>query len=755
MLKDRCLFNSTILKNTECKKRIVLKNLYRFSTVGSNGTSREMQEFTTERMINDDLKSEELKCLNLESKRYFEHLYNPYHRNDFDREYCDSETMNFKEVQQTSKHHLHGSLNDNLDCFANDSFKSRNEYLNSNEEHILISKNYCEIENKNSLKILDNKNYRSNLEKAISNCSFDSQKCKMIDSDVIQILNSHFVNSKIESKLSIPNSNTIYQNRRKEYEFASSGFQSNNPILTEKEFPSFNYFPINYETEFKRKGLIMNDKYIRNNNHNINFHHPHSNIIGNRNRGILKPFSHSKNSNFIDPYHSIVIENELMCKNRENKLKRTFYSKNNRSKYQNEDYKAKRVAQCDVETINSNFEEANSNQMQPISNMFAKTDYNSEIQNRALKNANLINSHNFQIIKPNTVKSINFQNDEAIYEKASEYDVSINNQLMIMRPELEKSSVLPKVKNSDGLSFNYSYDIRNNRMSNFISHSASNNTGSNYQIQKAINKTSNSSIGNLIELKNSHFDQCLYKNIDFKPEQEDQNCIETREINNVNFNSSSLPDKFYYSHCDESNIWNYSYLDNSLHLKQDFESRMHLNCFHDHLHPHSFKDTQNNQIQLNEAPSLYSFLSDPKSPFFIFTAIIVKLIDKKIKGIDTNRNTIALFFKSVSNFSSKTLLLGYSFLMKFSLKSQFDQLQSLLDMYLTCCVVASKTQIDGHLLNEKYKGSHQTIFDFNYLEGLLLNTLSYNLKIEIKELENMVTEICGIYLMKSFEHIYS
>lgn len=139
-----------------------------------------------------------------------------------------------------------------------------------------------------------------------------------------------------------------------------------------------------------------------------------------------------------------------------------------------------------------------------------------------------------------------------------------------------------------------------------------------------------------------------------------------------------------------------------------------------------------------------TFLKNQNCSIIIFTSIIFKLIDENF----TFENLP--FFSIFSTFSPKTHLLAYLYLMKFTIKNHFKKIQQLIDMYLTCCIVASKTQIDGNLSNDSMKSSHLSIFDINYLEGLLINELSYNLTVKQNELEAAILDMQGIYLMKTF-----
>ena len=520
----------------------------------------------------------------------------------------------------------------------------------------------------------------------------------------------------------------------------------------EKKQASFNQCLSNCETIKQSKKIFDFDNTFQNSKNELskgvcNFKTVKA-LANRSNRSAVSKFNQKKiikNLNFIDPYDSIMLENEYISKKMKSPKLRDEAPIKPKRRYQESEIETPRYEQC--------------------SGRHRYCD-------------------NFEVSKTN---SIIFENDTIIYDrpfinelnnlKTKEKDLAISNERNKMfEYSYDECVNLPKSKEYREIDFEYSYDY-------FKSFGCSNNNceNMNFDFRSAeylahdklrcidgfksfddldlvhqnlkesrkfnFSKTCNSSSASNLNSMNSSFQFRKSETKDVFPEL--SNLYHTLPDSfklEVNIKS---PEISRFGLDDFTNRHMYTPpIENPLHIL-DHLQLYESSCTMEHC------SLMNNQHNFNSDSTLGSFISDPKCSLLIFTAIIVKLIDKKFNCVEPVKNEVVSFFKSVSRFSSKTLLLGYLFLMKFSIKTQFKQLQNLLDMYLTCCIVASKSQDDKPLYNGKIMKLHQLKFDINYLEGILLNALSYNLKFENHEIENVVLDIQGIYLMKSFEKIHN
>lgn len=118
----------------------------------------------------------------------------------------------------------------------------------------------------------------------------------------------------------------------------------------------------------------------------------------------------------------------------------------------------------------------------------------------------------------------------------------------------------------------------------------------------------------------------------------------------------------------------------------------------------------------------------------IIRAVIVKVIGRK------KTTQWAPQFKSIESFIPQILLMGYILLSRLVECTIFESPFDIPEIYLVCCIAASKTQYDSHISNVDFS-DEIGIHKINYLEGLVLNRLEYEVKIRDDEICRAVEEI--------------
>lgn len=126
------------------------------------------------------------------------------------------------------------------------------------------------------------------------------------------------------------------------------------------------------------------------------------------------------------------------------------------------------------------------------------------------------------------------------------------------------------------------------------------------------------------------------------------------------------------------------------------------------------------------------FFTDSSCAQTIFRAVAMRL-----GGCSASQR---LKFRRMASFHPRTLLLGYVLFSKAATGLALS-LSEIPRLFLVCCIAASKTQYDGHVSNESFAGEDLEVEEINYLEGLVLNRLQYEMRIGEDEVCLAIEEI--------------
>ncbi|ELA42660.1 uncharacterized protein VICG_00412 [Vittaforma corneae ATCC 50505] len=136
--------------------------------------------------------------------------------------------------------------------------------------------------------------------------------------------------------------------------------------------------------------------------------------------------------------------------------------------------------------------------------------------------------------------------------------------------------------------------------------------------------------------------------------------------------------------------------------------------------------------------SLEDFFSSFVCTEMIFNALIFKLIGCRHTAIWISK------LKSMISFLPKTLLLGYILILRLTNSTPLELSVDIPQIYLACCITASKSQYDSHVSNINFINEDMDVKKINYLEGLVLNCLKYEINISSDDIWNAVEEISRI-----------
>lgn len=140
--------------------------------------------------------------------------------------------------------------------------------------------------------------------------------------------------------------------------------------------------------------------------------------------------------------------------------------------------------------------------------------------------------------------------------------------------------------------------------------------------------------------------------------------------------------------------------------------------------------------------NLEDFLSSAVSSEMILNALILKLIGCRATTVWINK------LKSVVSFLPRTLLLGYILILRLTNSTLLELSDGIPQVYLACCITASKSQYDSRVSNISFVSEDMNVQKINYLEGLVLNYLKYEIGISSDDIWNAVEEIGRINMPK-------
>lgn len=146
-------------------------------------------------------------------------------------------------------------------------------------------------------------------------------------------------------------------------------------------------------------------------------------------------------------------------------------------------------------------------------------------------------------------------------------------------------------------------------------------------------------------------------------------------------------------------------------------------------------------------PDLEVCCGGPKSEAFFENAVCSQMIFRALVFKLIGRENADVWLGSLGSmilFLPKTLLLGYILLLKLTTSISFDSPAEISQAYLSCCITAAKTQYDGHISNIDFVNDVSTVRRINYIEGLILNCLQYNIGITNGEVCSAIAEVIRI-----------
>lgn len=149
----------------------------------------------------------------------------------------------------------------------------------------------------------------------------------------------------------------------------------------------------------------------------------------------------------------------------------------------------------------------------------------------------------------------------------------------------------------------------------------------------------------------------------------------------------------------------------------------------------NFNNNFNNNFNSNN--NNFNQFIDNQNLFYkkLITSIILRFITRGNIEIWFDR------FRNVISFLPQTLLLGYILFLRLFGTTLIEEEGDIPDIYLACCISASKYQSDLRISNINFINEEIDIKKMNYLEGWVLNKLEYNLRIENKEMIEIIEYI--------------
>lgn len=133
----------------------------------------------------------------------------------------------------------------------------------------------------------------------------------------------------------------------------------------------------------------------------------------------------------------------------------------------------------------------------------------------------------------------------------------------------------------------------------------------------------------------------------------------------------------------------------------------------------------------------------PGNSSFICELIIACLVFRMLRSNERGASILKLF-RGFFSFLPFTLVRGYIYLKKYTRRFQHSvyHAHNLAHIYLACCLLALKYHSDHGLRNsELITGWNISISEFNFIEGLVLNGLEYNLCLADEEIEEAKKEL--------------
>lgn len=126
----------------------------------------------------------------------------------------------------------------------------------------------------------------------------------------------------------------------------------------------------------------------------------------------------------------------------------------------------------------------------------------------------------------------------------------------------------------------------------------------------------------------------------------------------------------------------------------------------------------------------------------VFASMVFNFLDKNESGF-----SLLKLFKGFCTFLPRTLINGYIYLKRYtgSFKHKFRKIDQLLKIYLACCVISNKYEVDVQIWNSEVVANWGIDLDeMNYLEALLINTLNYDLFISDEDYQ-----LCYLYVQSN------